>query len=110
MYELAKKDTYATNNDTIELIQMKEWKKDFLVCQYSDGETSWFGTIPHGYDLNGLTLKEYIIGQLLNKFEQEIEEVYWVKLETEGYYACCYEEYMFKTTRGISCLSMQVHD
>ncbi|MGG0238067.1 hypothetical protein [Bacillus rhizoplanae] len=110
IYELAKKATHATNNDTIELIQLKEWEKDFLICQYPDGEAAWFGTIPHGYDLNGLTSKEYIIEQLLNEFEQEIEEVYWVKLDTENYYACCYEEYMFKTNRGIYFFSMQVHD
>ncbi|MCU4759264.1 hypothetical protein OCA26_24505 [Bacillus cereus] len=110
IYKLAKMATHATNNDTIELIQLKEWEKDFLICQYPDGETAWFGTIPNGYDLHGLTAKEYIIEQLLNEFEQELEEVYWVKLKTEDYYACCYEEYIFKTNRGIYFFSMQVHD
>ena len=110
IYELSKKATYATSHDTIELIQLKEWKKDFLICQYPNGVASWFGRIPHGYDLNGLTSKEYMIEQLLNEFGQEVEEVYWVKLDPGGYYACCYEEYIFKTNKGIYFFSMQVHD
>ncbi|PES72615.1 hypothetical protein CN327_30520 [Bacillus cereus] len=101
IYKLAKMATHATNNDTIELIQLKEWEKDFLICQYHDGEASWFGTIPNGYDLHGLTSKEYIIEQLLNEFKQELEEYY---------YACCYEEYIFKTNKDIYFFSMQVHD
>lgn len=108
--ELIKKDIKATSNDTIELIQLKEWKVDFLSCLYPDSEKLWFGTIPHGYNLNGLTSKEYIIEQLLNEFEQGVEEVYLVKFDTGDYYACCYEEYTFKTNKGIYFFTMQVHD
>jgi hypothetical protein len=108
--ELAKKTIYITENDTIELIPLKEWRKDFLNCSYPDSEKYWFGTIPHGYDLNGLTTKEYIIEQLLKQLGQEIEEVYLVNLYTENYYACSDEEYIFKTNKGIYFLSMQVHD
>ncbi|PEG03351.1 hypothetical protein [Bacillus cereus] len=110
IFELAKKATHATSNDTLELIQLKEWKKEFLICQYTNGESSWFGKIPHGYDLNGSTSKEYVIEQLLNLFKQEPEEVYWINLDPGGYYACCYEEYLFKTNKGIYFFSMQVHD
>ncbi|HDR7320403.1 hypothetical protein ABH17_027990 (plasmid) [Bacillus toyonensis] len=110
IFELAKKATYATSNDTLELIHLKEWKKEFLICQYPNGESSWFRKIPYGYDLNGLTSKEYIIERLLNVFKQEPDEVYWIKLDPGGYYACCYEEYLFKTNKGIYFFSMQVHD
>ncbi len=109
-FVLAKKATYATSNDTLELIRLKEWKKEFLICQYPNGVSSWFGKIPCGYDLNGLTSKEFIIEQLLNVFKQEPDEVYWIKLDQGGYYACCYEEYLFKTNTGIYFFSMQVHD
>ncbi|EMY4797594.1 hypothetical protein ACS2CL_20130 [Bacillus cereus group sp. BceL296] len=110
IFELAKKATYATSNDILELIRLKEWKKEFLICQYPNGESSWFGKIPYGYDLNGVTPKEFIIQQLLNVFKQEPDEVYWIKLDPGGYYACCYEEYLFKTDKGIYFFSMQVHD
>ncbi|MGX5518957.1 hypothetical protein [Bacillus cereus] len=110
IFVLAKKATYATSNDTLELIRLKEWKKELLICQYSNGESSWFGKIPCGYDLHGLTPKEFIIEQLLNVFKQEPDEVYWIKLDPGGYYACCYEEYLFKTNTGIYFFSMQVHD
>lgn len=85
-------------------------EKEFLICQYPNGESTWFGKIPYGYDLNGLTPKEFIIEQLLNVFKQEPDEVYWIKLDPGGYYACCYEEYLFKTDKGIYFFSMQVHD
>jgi hypothetical protein len=111
IFEIAIKATFATRNDILELIQLKDWKKEFLICQYPNGEFSWFGkVIPHGYDLKGLTSKEYIIEQLLNVFKQEPDEVYWIKLDPGGYYACCYEEYLFKTNKGIYFFSMQVHD
>ena len=76
IFELAKKATYATSNDILELICLKEWKKEFLICQYPNGESTWFGKIPYGYDLNGLTPKEFIIEQLLNVFKQEPDEIY----------------------------------
>jgi hypothetical protein len=46
--ELAKKAIYITENDTIELIPLKEWRKDFLNCLYPDSEKYWFKTIPNG--------------------------------------------------------------
>ncbi|AJG91202.1 hypothetical protein I6G77_28310 (plasmid) [Bacillus tropicus] len=110
IFELANKATYATSNDILELIHLKEWKKEFLIYQYPNGESFWFGKIPYGYDLNGLTPKEFIIEQLLNVFKQEPDEVYLIKLDPGGYYACCYEEYLFKTNKGIYFFSMQVHD
>ncbi|PDY08143.1 hypothetical protein COM83_33175 [Bacillus cereus] len=108
--ELIKKDIKATSDDTIELIQLNEWQQDFLSCEFPDSEEYWFGTIPSGYDLKGLTPKEFIIEQLLNTFEQGIGAVYWVKLDIGAYYACSYEEYIFVTNKGIYYLSMQVHD
>ncbi|MGI8282237.1 hypothetical protein [Bacillus mycoides] len=107
---LIKKDIKATSNDTIGLIQLKDWQQDFLSCEFPGSEEYWFGTIPSGYDLKGLTPKEFIIELLLNTFKQGIEAVYWVELDIGGYYACSYEEYVFKTNKGIYYLSMQVHD
>ena len=108
--ELIKKDIKATSNDTIELIKLKEWQRDFLSCRFPESEEYWFGTIPHGYDLNGLKPKEFIVEQLLTVFEQGIEDVYLVELDLGDYYACSYEDYVFKINKGIYYLSMQVHD
>lgn len=96
--------------DNVELIQLKDWKEKFLFCEYPDGIEYWLRNVPKGYELNGLTPKQYIMELLLTEFEQELYEVYWVRVDAEGYYACSSEEYIFKTKKGIYFLSLQVHD
>lgn len=93
----------------VELIKLNKWKEAFL-RQYPSSEIYWFGKFPEGYELNGLTPKQYLIELLLEEFKQEPDEVYLVQVEPNGYYACSSEEYIFKTEKGIYLLSLQVHD
>ena len=104
-------------HDSIHIFQLENWEEQLFVenallplCPNS--ENFWFGIVPKNIMLNGLSPKQYFIHLLRRFFNHDEFMAFRLQVETENYYACCWEEYLFynRSNTTLYYLSYQVHD
>ena len=104
-------------NDSVDIVLLEHWEDQLflenpLFPQCPDSEECWLGITPANINLNGLSAKQYLINLLNRFFSFDKFKVFLLQVNTDDYYACSYEEYLFYNDLDSTLyyLSFQVHD
>lgn len=96
-------------HDLVNITLLQNWREE-LFTKYPDNERSWLHAEIDGYPSKGKAGKDYIIDLILETLGSLPTHVYYVEVDSNGYYACSDEEYIFRTNEGLYLYSMQKHD
>ncbi|MGE7217494.1 hypothetical protein ACQKJC_13410 [Priestia koreensis] len=88
---------------------LTDWTRDFFDHPSCFLEGWFYDPIPdHPY--HGKEIVQFIISLIIEEIGTQPTEVYSVHVHPDGYYACAFEEYVFKANSGLYLFSMQTHD
>lgn len=103
------KNKLLNKDAQVDLFALSDWKSQ-IFKQRHDSEKYWFGVTPTNFQLEGLSPRQFLINLLTEFFFPSNYEIFRIEVDNKGYYACCFEEYIFKSDSKIFLLSFQVHD